>query len=67
MKDQIRSEYRKLRTTRTIWGLLAGLVALSGLATWGILASTSLGVSAALNALNIDVINWVREQVFSVG
>jgi hypothetical protein len=26
-----------------------------------------IGVSAALNALNIDVINWVREQVFSVG
>ena len=40
MKEQIRSEYRKLRTTRSVWGLLAGLVALSGLATWGILAST---------------------------
>ncbi len=55
MKDQIRSEYRKLRTTRTIWGLLAGLVALSGLATWGILASTSLGVSAALTSLPVVV------------
>ena len=26
-----------------------------------------IGVSAALNVLNVDVINWVREQVFSVG
>ena len=50
MKQQIRSEYRKLRTTRTMWGLLAGLVALSGLATWGILANMSFGASAALTS-----------------
>ena len=55
MKDQIRSEYRKLRTTRTIWGLLAGLVALSGLATWGIIANTSLGATAALTSLPVFV------------
>ena len=53
MKDQIRSEYRKLRTTRTVWGLLAGLLALSALATWGILASTSVGTSAALTSLPV--------------
>ena len=55
MKEQIRSEYRKLRTTRTIWGLLAGLVALSGLATWGILASTHLGASVTLTSLPVIV------------
>jgi len=55
MKDQIRSEYRKLRTTRTMWGLLAGLVALSGLGAWGILAHTSLGASASLASLPVVV------------
>lgn len=47
MKDQIRSEFRKVRTTRTVWGLLLGLVVLTGAATLGSLASR--GVSA-LNA-----------------
>jgi ABC-2 type transport system permease protein len=55
MKDQIRSEYRKLRTTRSVWGLLAGLAALTALATWGIIAHTSLGASAALTSLPVIV------------
>jgi ABC-type transport system involved in multi-copper enzyme maturation permease subunit len=41
MNDVIRSEYRKIRTTRTLPGLLVGTLLLSGLATWGIVASAS--------------------------
>lgn len=66
MKDQIRSEYRKLRTTRTVWGLLAGLVALTGLATWGIIAHTSLGASAALTSLPVVVPLMMVVPVFTL-
>jgi ABC-2 type transport system permease protein len=37
MRRQMRSEWRKIRTTRTVWGLLAGLVALIALAAIGAL------------------------------
>jgi ABC-2 type transport system permease protein len=39
MNDTIRSEFLKLRTTRTAGGLLAGLLALSALAMWGTLTN----------------------------
>jgi ABC-2 type transport system permease protein len=67
MKHQIRSEYRKLRTTRTVWGLLAGLVALTGLATWGIIAHTSLGASAALTSLPVVVPLMMVVPIFVLG
>ena len=41
MIDTIRSEFLKLRTTRTAGGLAAGLLALTGLAIWGSVANTS--------------------------
>ena len=37
MKRQIVSEFRKLRTTRTAWGLLAGTLALVALGVVGVL------------------------------
>jgi ABC-2 type transport system permease protein len=47
MNDVIRSEFRKLRTTRTAFGLLAGTVALTGLALWGSLSSATPAELAA--------------------
>lgn len=41
MNDVIRSEFLKLRTTRTALGLLVGMMALTGLALWGALGSAS--------------------------
>ncbi len=41
MTDAIRSEFRKLRTTRTAFGLLTGMVALTALALWGALSGAS--------------------------
>jgi hypothetical protein len=41
MTDAIRSEFRKLRTTRTAFGLLTGVVALTALALWGALSGAS--------------------------
>jgi hypothetical protein len=41
MIDTIRSEFLKLRTTRTAGGLAAGLLALTGLAIWGSVANAS--------------------------
>jgi len=41
MNDAIRSEFRKLRTTRTALGLLAGMALLTGLALWGALSGAS--------------------------
>jgi ABC-type transport system involved in multi-copper enzyme maturation permease subunit len=47
MNDVIRSEFRKLRTTRTAFGLLAGAVVLTGLALWGSLGSATHAELAA--------------------
>ena len=45
-----------------------GAVETSQIFAWiAVVVVAIIGVSAALNALNVDVINWVREQVFSVG
>ena len=41
MRDTIRSEIRKIRTTRSALGLLAGMVLLCGLGTWGAVAVAS--------------------------
>jgi ABC-type transport system involved in multi-copper enzyme maturation permease subunit len=41
MGDTIRAEVRKIRTTRSALGLLMGMVALAGLATWGAVATAS--------------------------
>ena len=57
--------------SRQIWraaGGDRGAVETSQIFAWiAVVVVAIIGVSAALNALNIDVINWVREQVFSVG
>lgn len=53
MKAQIASELRKLRTTRTVWGLLAGVVALSVLGAWGILSSGGVTAGATLAGLPV--------------
>jgi ABC-2 type transport system permease protein len=41
MIDTIRSEFLKIRTTRTAGGLFAGLLLLAGLAMWGTLANAT--------------------------
>ncbi|MGZ8632032.1 MAG: ABC transporter permease subunit [Actinomycetota bacterium] len=64
MKDQIRSEFRKLRTTRSVWGLFAGLLALTGLATWGILANIEVGAAVALTSLPVFLELMVIVPVF---
>lgn len=51
MNAALRSEFRKLRTTRTAFGLLAGAVVLAGLALWGSLSSaTPAELAAGLTA-----------------
>jgi ABC-2 type transport system permease protein len=42
MRNQITSEARKLLTTRSVWGLLAGTMVISGLAAWAIAANIHL-------------------------
>jgi ABC-2 type transport system permease protein len=51
MRDQIASEWRKLRTTRSAYGLLAGAVTLAGLAAWAMVATMHFGSSVALTTL----------------
>jgi len=51
MRNQIASEWRKLRTTRSAYGLLAGAVALAGLAAWAMVATMHFGSSVALTTL----------------
>jgi ABC-type transport system involved in multi-copper enzyme maturation permease subunit len=41
MIDTIRSEFLKIRTTRTLGGLLVGLLLLTGLAMWGTMANAT--------------------------
>ncbi len=66
MKAQMRSEFRKLWTTRSAWGLLAGLLALTGLATWGILAGIETGSVVALTSLPVFMELMVIVPVFVV-
>ena len=51
MRNQIASEWRKLRTTRSAYGLLAGAVTLAGLAAWAMVATMHFGSSVALTTL----------------
>ena len=51
MRDQIRSEMRKIRSTRSAWGLLAAAIALAGLAAWAMVASMHFGPAVALTTL----------------
>ncbi len=58
LADQIRSEFRKVRTTRTAGGLLAGAIVLTLLASWGAMAESSAatlsaGLTAAMPAVGI--------------
>jgi len=51
MNAVLRSEFRKIRTTRSAFGLLAGTVLLAGLALWGSLSSaTPAELAAGLTA-----------------
>ncbi|HTG48015.1 MAG TPA: hypothetical protein VK646_10210, partial [Actinomycetota bacterium] len=47
MNDVLRSEFRKLRTTRTAFGLLAGTIVVTGLAMWGSMSSATPAELAA--------------------
>jgi ABC-type transport system involved in multi-copper enzyme maturation permease subunit len=47
MRHEIRSEFRKLRTTRTVWGLLGAVAALTGLGAWGVLAGSEAEFAGA--------------------
>lgn len=47
MNAVLRSEFRKIRTTRSAFGLLAGTVVLAGLALWGSLSSATPAELAA--------------------
>lgn len=51
MRDQIRAEVRKLRTTRTAWGLFAGALILAGIAAWAMVSTGAFGNSVALTTL----------------
>jgi ABC-2 type transport system permease protein len=51
MRNQIASEWRKLRTTRSVYGLLGGAVGLAGLAAWAMVATMHFGPSVALATL----------------
>ena len=51
MRDQIRSEIRKIRSTRSVWGLLAAAIALAGLAAWAMVASMHFGPAVELTTL----------------
>ncbi len=50
MRDQIRSECRKVRTTRSVWGLLVGTMLLSGLGHVGHDRDLGLAGPAALTS-----------------
>lgn len=47
MMHEIRSELRKLRTTRTIWGLLGAVAVLTALGAWGTLAGSDAEFAGA--------------------
>jgi ABC-2 type transport system permease protein len=54
MRDQVASEWRKIRTTRTAWGLLGGLVGLIMLGSIGTLThSSSSDLARSLTSLDV--------------
>jgi hypothetical protein len=59
MKEAIRSEWLKLRTTRTAKGLLAGVLALTALASWGTLHETGPGAAGSVAGLPLFLVaSW---------
>lgn len=66
MKQAIRSEFRKLRTTRTVWGLLAGVVVLTALGSWGTLVGPNTVSGAALQSLPLYIAATVATTVLAV-
>lgn len=59
MKATIRSEWLKLRTTRTAKGLLAGTLALTALASWGTLHEQGPGEAASVAGLPLFLVaSW---------
>ena len=66
MKAQIASELRKLRTTRTVWGLIAGVVALSALGAWGILSSGGIAAGVPLVGLPVFIAGLTATVVLAV-
>lgn len=70
MMDTIRSEFLKLRTTRTAGGLLIGLLLLVGLAMWGTLANASpadLGVALSTTQVVTGVLVVIPVFVLVLG
>lgn len=51
MRNQITAEVRKLLTTRSVWGLLAGTMLVSGLAAWAMTANLDVAGSVGLSGL----------------
>ena len=71
MNDAIRSEFRKLRTTRTAFGLLAGAVVLDGARAWGSLggathAELAAGLSSPYGYAGVLIIVALFVLVFAI-
>ena len=66
MKHAMRSEFRKLMTTRTVWGLLAGVVVLTGLGAWGTLLGPNTVAGARLETLPLFIAALVAVTVMAV-
>jgi hypothetical protein len=66
MKHAIRSEFRKLRTTRTGWGLLAGVAVLTALGAWGTLLGPNTVAGAALQTLPLFIAATVATTVMAL-
>jgi len=70
MIDTIRSEFLKVRTTRTAGGLFAGLLLLAGLAMWGTLANATpeeLGIALSSTQVIIGVLVVIPVFVLVLG
>ena len=70
MIDTIRSEFLKIRTTRTAGGLFAGLLLLVGLAMWGTLANATpaeLGIALSSTQVIIGVLVVIPVFVLVLG
>ena len=70
MIDTIRSEFLKVRTTRTAGGLFAGLLVLAGLAMWGTLANATpeeLGIALSSTQVIIGVLVVIPVFVLVLG
>ena len=66
MTYAIKSEFRKLMTTRSVWGLLAGVVVLTGLGAWGTLLGPNTVPGAALETLPLFIAAIVAVTVMAL-